>query len=297
VPTARAGDVDLCYETFGSPEHPALLLIMGLGAQMILWDEGFCEALTKQSLYVIRYDQRDCGLSTRFDALGVPDALGAIVASSLGHPRKPPYTLGDMARDALGLLDALGVRAAHVAGSSMGGMIAQILAIEHPDRVLSLTSIMSTSGDPKLPPASAPAAELMMKPPPQERDAYIEHGVALQRVVSGTGYPFDEARARARASGSFDRGIYQPGALRQLVAMLAAKSRQAALASVRVPALVVHGDEDPLSHPAGGRDTGRCLPAAELLMLRGVGHDLPPQVWDDVAHAIARTVRRAEASV
>jgi pimeloyl-ACP methyl ester carboxylesterase len=296
MPRAAANGIEIEYETFGRSGDPALLLVMGLGAQMLFWDDEFCARLAERSFQVVRYDNRDVGLSTKLASAGTPNVLGALLAAAQGYPVNPPYTLQDMARDAIGLLDALGIKAAHVVGSSMGGMIGQILAIEHADRVLSLTSIMSTSGDPSVPPASPDVVALLMKPLPLERESFIEQSLEVLRAVSGSGFPLEESAARQRSARIFERGVDTEGALRQFVAMLAAGNRRSALAGVRAPTLVIHGDADPLAHPAGGRDTAAAIPGAELLIVSGMGHALPPPVWPLVIEAIAKNARRARSA-
>lgn len=288
--------VELEYESFGAPGDRPLLLVMGLGAQMILWDEAFCALLAGRGFYVIRYDNRDVGLSTKLDAAGVPNLLEAFASAAQGQAIDAPYTLSDMAADAAGLLDALGLETAHVVGASMGGMIVQTLAIEHPQRLRSMTSIMSTTGNPALPPPDASAIGALTTPAPAERAAAIEHQVRLWRVIGSPGFPFDETRVRARATRSFDRGVSPDGRVRQLVAILASGNRKLALGGVRTPSLVIHGAADPLVPLAGGRDTAEAIPGAELLVLEGMGHDLPEPLWPTVADAIAKHAERAEAA-
>src|SRR5215472_8470002 len=246
MPRARANGMQIEYETFGDPADPTLLLVMGLGGQMILWHEEFCEALAARGHHVVRFDNRDVGLSTKLDHAGLPDVMGALSAVAQGRPIDAPYRLRDMADDAAGLLDALDLESAHVVGASMGGMIAQTLAIEHPDRVLTLTSIMSTTGEPGLPQARPEAMGALLTPAPTERAAAIEHGLRLWRTIGSPGFPFDEGEVRERAALAFDRGQSPAGVARQLVAILASGSRRAALASVRAPTLGIHGAADPL---------------------------------------------------
>jgi pimeloyl-ACP methyl ester carboxylesterase len=294
VPRVPANGIELEYESFGRASDPALLLVMGLGAQMVLWDDELCEQLAQRRFRVIRFDNRDVGGSTRLAALGVPNALAAMLAAATRQLVQPPYTLQDMALDAVGLLDALGIGAAHVVGASMGGMIGQILALEHPERVLSLTSIMSTTGDPALPAAAPDVVSLFFRPIATEREAYIAQSLEVARAIGGA-LPLDEVRARRRAERVFARGVSQDGSLRQFVAMLAAPNRRPALAALRAPTLVIHGDADPLSHLACGRDTAAAIPGAELLILPGMGHDLPPSVWPAVIDAIAKNAQRVRA--
>src|SRR5215472_6860150 len=229
MPRARANGMEIEYQTFGDPADPTLLLVMGLGGQMILWHEEFCEALAARGHHVVRFDNRDVGLSTKLDHTGLPDVMGALSAVAQGRP-----------------IDALYLESVHVVGASMGGMIAQTLAIEHPDRVLTLTSIMSTTGEPGLPQARPEAMGALLTPAPTERAAAIEHGLRLWRTIGSPGFPFDEGEVRERAALAFDRGQSPAGVARQLVAILASGSRRAALASVRAPTLGIHGAADPL---------------------------------------------------
>lgn len=293
MPRARANGIELEYESFGRAGDPPLLLVMGLGAQMILWHEEFCGALAERGFHVTRFDNRDVGRSTWLDAAGMPDVLGALTAAGAGQPIDAPYRLSDMAADAAALLDTLGAGSAHVVGASMGGMIAQTIAIEHPARVRTLTSIMSTTGHPGLPPARPEAMALLMAPLPTERAAQIERSVEAARVIGSPAYPSDPAELRALAERAYDRGINPPGFARQLVAILASGSRRAALAGVRVPTLVIHGDADPLVPVEAGRDTAAAVPGARLLELPGMGHDLPRALWPAVVDAIVEHAGKA----
>jgi pimeloyl-ACP methyl ester carboxylesterase len=292
MPRARANGIEIEYESFGSPGDPTLLLVMGLGAQMILWPEEFCADLASRGLRVVRFDNRDVGRSTWLDDAGMPDVAGALGAALQGRPIAAPYLLRDMASDAVGLLDALEVDAAHVVGASMGGMIAQTLAIEHPTRVRTLTSIMSTTGHPGLPPARPEAMSVLLTPAPSERAAAIEHGVRVWRTIGSPGFPFDESEVRQRAALAFDRGVNPPGVARQLVAILASGSRRDALRGVRAPTLVIHGAADPLVPLEGGRDTAQSVPGAELLEFEGMGHDLPRPLWPRFVEAITKLAGR-----
>jgi len=257
VPRARANGIELEYELFGSEGGRPLVLIMGLGAQMILWDEEFCAALAARGHRVIRFDNRDVGLSTKIDGWRALDLAAAMAAAALGRPVAAPYTLSDMAADAAGLLDALGIAAAHVVGASLGGMIAQTLAIERPACVLSLTSIMSTTGDRELPRARPEAVAALLEPPPRDRDGAMARAAKVFRTIGSPGFPFDEARVRERAGRSYDRCFHPAGVARQMLAILAAGSRAPALRQVRVPTLVIHGTEDPLVPVAHGIETDK----------------------------------------
>jgi len=293
MPTARANGVEIAYEIFGVPEGRPLLLIMGLAAQMILWDDDLCAALASRGHRVIRFDNRDVGLSTKCVAAGMPDVAAAMQAALLGQRLDAPYTLWDMAADAVGLLDALGIAAVHVVGASLGGMIAQAMAIAHPTRVLSLTSIMSSTGDRSLPPARPEAAAVLLLPAPTDRAGNIERAVHVFRTIGSPGFPFDEARVRELAARSFDRCFHPAGAARQLVAILASGSRKEALAAVAVPTLVIHGRDDPLIPVEAGLATARAVRGAELLVVDGMGHDLPRAVWPSIVDRISALTARA----
>lgn len=289
---ARANGIELEYETFGRADDPALLLVMGLGAQMILWHEEFCEALAARRLHVVRFDNRDVGRSTWLEEAGMPDVLAAMAATTQRQPVPSAYLLRDMAADAAGLLDALDIDAAHVAGASMGGMIAQTLAIEHPARVRTLTSIMSTTSHPDLPAATPEAMAVLLTPAPTEREAAIERSVEVWRTIGSPGFPVDENEVRAQAARAFDRGVNPAGVARQLVAILASGHRREALGDVRAPTLVIHGSDDPLIPDAAGRDTAASVPGAELLLIEGMGHDLPRALWPQLIDAIAKHAGR-----
>jgi pimeloyl-ACP methyl ester carboxylesterase len=284
---ADANGQRLCYETFGDPAHPALLLIMGLGAQMILWDDEFCAGLAAQGLHVIRFDNRDIGRSSsQFDPVKI-DLPALMMQAMQGKPIVSPYTLSDMAADAVGLLDHLGIRAAHVAGASMGGMIAQELAIGFPTRLLTLTSIMSSTGAPGLPGPTPEAAGVLMAPPPATREEYIAAFCRNWRVLRAGSFPDDEAKDKIRAARMWDRGTNPAGTARQLLAIFASGDRTARLASVRTPTLVIHGAPDPLVRVEAGRATAAAIPGARLLVIGNMGHALPMAIWPEVIGAIA----------
>jgi pimeloyl-ACP methyl ester carboxylesterase len=293
MPTADLGELTIEYDTFGAPADPALLLVMGLGTQLTGWDEGFCRLLAAQDRFVIRYDNRDCGLSTHLD--GVPFDLGATVMSML-DPAAPrpaaPYTLSDMAADAVGLLDHLSIARAHVVGASMGGMIAQTIAIEHPQRVLTLTSIMSHTGEPEFGAPTPEAMQALLTPPPADRDAYIERSVKNWRLFAPHRH-FDEQRTRDRAAAAYDRAFYPEGIGRQLTAVLASGDRAAGLSELSTPTLVVHGRLDPLVQLSGGQRTAELVPGAHLLVVGDMGHDLPLPLWPLLVEAIAAHTRTA----
>jgi pimeloyl-ACP methyl ester carboxylesterase len=286
----QANGIEIEYDTLGDPSDPPMLMIMGLGAQLTTWDEGFCEELAKRGFYVIRYDNRDAGLSTKMESAGPADIAGAYG----GHP-KPAYMLDDLADDAVGLLDALGIGAAHVVGASMGGFIAQLVAINHPDRVLSLTSIMSGPGGEDTVPPTPEAAEVLIKAPGPTREERIKLGVASKRLLVGAGNPFNEEKERRRVAEQLDRSYYPAGYGRQLVAILAAKSRVSTLRAVKAPTLVVHGIDDPLVPIENGRRVAEAVPGARMIELEGAGHNIPERHWAAVADAIAETARQARA--
>jgi pimeloyl-ACP methyl ester carboxylesterase len=291
VATADNDGVRLEYETFGDPTDPAVLLVMGFGAQLTGWEEGFCRQLVGHGLHVIRFDNRDCGLSSKTE--GEPPNLLAVLAqvqAGEGTSIDVPYSLSEMAADGLAVLDAVGVDAAHVVGASMGGMIVQQMAIEHPARVLSVTSIMSTTGDPEVCQGKPEAMAALMTPPPTERAAAIERGVSLWRVISGP--LFDEDKARIRSAESYDRSFYPQGAAFQLAAIAKTGDRTAGLNQLSVPALVIHGAADPLIGLSGGEATAEAIPGAELLVIDDMGHDLPEPRWPEITGAIAALAAR-----
>lgn len=293
MPNIKANGIQIEYDTFGDPAAEPLLLIMGLGSQMILWHEDFCRMLADAGHHVIRFDNRDVGLSTKFDDAGIPEVTQIIAALIEGTPLQAPYTLDDMADDAVGLLDHLGIERAHICGASMGGMIAQTVAIRHQPRVKSLVSIMSTTGDRSVPLAKPEALAFLMTPPPAERDALIEHSVKLWRTIGSPGFPFDENFVRARSAQVYDRCFHPQGQVRQFAAILAHGSRREGLKGVRVPTLVIHGVDDPLVPVEGGKDTAAHIPGAELMLVDGMGHDNPRPVWPHAVEAITRLTRRA----
>ena len=295
MPNVEANGITIEYDTFGRPGDPPILLIMGLGAQMILWDEEFCNALAGHGHFVVRFDNRDVGMSTKLDHLGMPDFAAALAASAARQPfAGAPYLLADMADDAVGVLDALSIQKAHVVGASMGGMIAQTLAIRHPHRLRSLTSIMSTTGNPDLPPPTPQAMAVLLSPPPPDRDSAVEHAVRVFRTIGSPGFPFDEDFVRRRATRSYERGFTPMGVVRQLVAILASGNRKQALGDVKIPSLVIHGSDDPLVPVSGGRDTAEEIPRAELMIIEGMGHDMPRPIWPRLTSAIAAHARRAD---
>lgn len=286
-----ANGIEICYDTFGDRTAAPLLLIMGLAAQMIAWEESFCEQLAGRGYFVIRFDNRDIGRSTKFPQHGVPDLMALLGQALMRKSIAAPYTLRDMAADSVGLLDALDIKRAHIVGASMGGAIAQEMAIHFSDRLLTLTSIMSSTGDPSLPQATPEAMAVLMAPPPKDRDSYYESYKRTWTVLRGPGFPLDEAKDVERAARAWDRGLNPPGVARQLAAILASGDRTAALANVRVPTLVIHGDADPLVRHQGGVATANAIPGAKLVTIKGMGHALPISMWPQVIDAIAGHAR------
>ncbi|MEV0589021.1 alpha/beta hydrolase [Nonomuraea sp. NPDC050310] len=280
--TVPANGIEIAYESFGSPEGRPLLLIMGLGAQMILWDDEFCALLADRGHHVVRYDNRDVGLSTHLHEAGPPDLAAALS----GAPFQPAYLLSDLADDAAALMDALGWPAAHVAGASMGGMIAQELALSHPSRVLSLTSIMSTPG--KAGPPTPEASAALLSPPARTREEAIAGALTAWKVLGSPGFGLDAERIARRAGLSFDRGHDPAGVSRQLAAILASGDRTERLAKLDVPTLVLHGEQDPLIQLAGGQATAEAIPGARLVTFPGMGHDLPRPLWERIVTEITR---------
>ena len=290
---ANAQQVEIEYETFGDPGDPALLLVMGLGAQLLSWPEGLCQLLAERHrFHVVRFDNRDCGLSTFLDTGTQPD-LGAILH---GDASSAPYLIGDMALDACSLLDALGLPQAHVVGASMGGMIGQQLAIDHPERVLSLCSIMSRPGDRASGNSTPEAGAVLLRPRGVGREAAIDAGVTAYQVIGSPGYPDDPDELRARVTAGYDRSSRPDGFLRQFAAIVASPDRTPGLQRLSVPTLVIHGADDPLIDRSGGEATAKAVPGAELLVFPGMGHNLPQPLWGRIADAVAANAARASAS-
>jgi pimeloyl-ACP methyl ester carboxylesterase len=287
---AFEGDITIAYETFGDAADPPVLLIMGLGGQLLSWQEDFCRQLADRHLFVVRFDNRDVGLSTHLHQAPSPD----LAAIQNGDSTTAPYTLSDMASDTASLIQALGVGSAHVVGASMGGMIGQLLAIEHPDRVRSLTSIMSTTGNPNVGQSTEEAFAQLARPAARTREEMIARRLQSHRVVGSPDFPTSEAELRDRAEQAFDRDFDPDGGMRQFAAVLASPDRTADLAGVRVPTLVIHGADDPLIQVSGGHATAAAIPDAELLVINGMGHDLPRQLWPQVTERISTHIASAE---
>lgn len=288
MPQIEANGLTLEYEDFGDKAAPPLLLVMGLGAQLTLWPIELVEALVARGFRVIRYDNRDIGLSHKFDGAKAPGMVRHILMRRFGFNPRVPYTLADMANDGVGLLDALGIDRAHIVGASMGGMIAQHIAFSHSEKVLSLTSIMSTTGNPKLPAAQKEALTVLTKrPASMEENVLIDHGIKIGRTIGSPGYPTNEERLRANVTRDFRRSFHPAGMPRQLAAIVADGCRRERLAGVTAPTLVIHGEGDPLVPLEGGKDTAAHVRGAMLKTIPGMGHDLPLELVDEIAAAIA----------
>jgi len=294
-----ASKLILAYESFGAEAADAILFVSGLATQMIRWTTPFCRALAARGYRVIRFDNRDSGRSSHFAQHGPVD-FGQLVSRLMsGQDVEVAYTLGDMADDALALLDALSIRRAHVVGRSMGGMIAQILASEHASRVSSLTTIMSATGNPAMPPAKPDVMAMLTQPGADAAvnpSAFIEQGVRFARRIAGSAYPFDEEDCRSLLRQELDRGHVAGGLGRQLAAIAVAGDRRRRLATIAVPTLVVHGLDDPLVPPACGVDTAQSIPGSEWMPVAGMGHDIPALLYGTIIDAIERTARRGNAA-
>ena len=288
MPQVKANGIDIHYEEHGNRGDPAMLLIMGFGAQLTLWPDELVEALAAEGFRVIRYDNRDIGLSHKFDGVKAPGLVKMTLMAKLGLTPRVPYTLADMAADGIGVLDALGIEKAHIVGASMGGMIGQHVAARYPERCLSYTQIFSTTGNPKLPPARKEALKaLVTRPKSSEEDVLVDHGVLLARTIGSPGYPSEESRLRDRTLRNVRRSFYPEGPTRHLSAIVADGDRREMLRSVSVPTLVLHGEDDPLVPCEGGHDTAACIPGAKLRTIPGWGHDLPLELVDELASLIA----------
>ncbi|OWQ97889.1 alpha/beta fold hydrolase [Sphingopyxis witflariensis] len=285
---ATANGITITYEDKGPRDAPVILLVMGLGGQLTLWPDEFVDALNERGFRSIRYDNRDVGLSTRFDAAGVPNIKWMVVKSVLGLPVRSAYTLADMAADGIALLDHLEVQSAHIVGVSMGGMISQHIAARYPERVLSLTSVMSTTGNRRLPRSDKEAMRVLTsRPMSGDPEDMIAFSVRAARVIGSPGYPADEDRLQRRVRSDFERGWYPQGVARQMAAIVADGDRRAMLKNIKAPTLVIHGEDDPLVPLAGGRDTADNIAGARLMTIPGMGHDLPLGLVDTMAGAIA----------
>jgi len=298
MPEITANGITIHYDEHGDKDAPPMLLIMGFGAQMTLWPTEFIEAMVKRGYRVIRYDNRDIGLSHKFDGVKAPGLIKMTILGKLGFTPKVPYTLADMADDGAGLLDALGIEKAHIVGASMGGMIAQHVAAKHADKALSLTSIFSSTGNSKLPPAKKEAMKVLItRPESMEEAALVEHGMKLSKTIGSPGFPPNEERLRERVTESVRRSIYPEGPSRHLSAIVADGDRRAMLKDVTVSTLVLHGEDDPLVPVEGGRDTAASIPGAKIKTFPGWGHDLPMEMVDTLADEIAAHAKGAVETV
>jgi len=290
---AKANGIEICYDIFGAADAEPLFLIMGLSAQMVLWDDEFCQQLAARGFRVVRFDNRDIGHSTKLTGGKRVTPIDILKIRLFGILPTATYTLRDMAMDTTGLMDALGIRSAHVVGASMGGAIAQEIAIHFPDRIRSLTSIMSTTGNLKLPQPKREAMTLLMSPPPKTKDEYVATFARNWRVLRQGSFPQDEARDRVLAERCYARGLNPAGVGRQLRAILASGARNKALANVRTPTLVIHGTVDPLVRPEAGKDTANSIPGAKLVMVEGMGHAMPIPMWPQIIGAITEHAKAA----
>ena len=297
MPIVAVNGINIAYDEVGDAKAPVILLIMGLGTQMIAWPETFCLALARRGFRVVRFDNRDIGLSTKFETVPPIDLAAAFARAMAKKSVDAPYTVDDMAADAIGLMDALGIGNAHVVGASMGGMIAQIVAARYANRTRSLTSIMSSSGEPGLPPGKPEAISALLapRPHPDDRENVIKAGMTILRVIGSPGFPTSEVDLRAKVEQATDRSYYPPGAGRHLLAILASGSRVELLKRIRVPTLVIHGADDPLVPVGGGKDTARHISGAVLKIIPGMGHDLANGLIPILVEAIAAHCLAADA--
>ena len=297
MPKTTANGIEIHYEEHGKTEDPAMLLIMGFGAQLTLWPDELVDELVGHGFRVIRYDNRDIGLSQKFDGVKAPGLVKMTLMSKIGLTPRVPYTLADMAADGIGLLDALGIDRAHIVGASMGGMIAQHVAAKYPDRCLSFTQVFSTTGNPKLPPAKKEALQaLVTRPKSDAEEELVSHGIMLARTIGSPGYPSPEERLRERTLTSVRRSFYPEGPTRHLSAIVADGDRSSMLGDISVPTLVLHGEDDPLVPCEGGKHTAECIPNAKLKTIPGWGHDLPLELVDELAGEIASHARGSVAA-
>jgi pimeloyl-ACP methyl ester carboxylesterase len=294
MPNVNVKGIQIEYDTFGEVRSKPLLMIKGIGQQMITWSDDFCSLLAQAGHYVIRFDHRDVGLSSKLEDKKVPELTQILTSVAQGQKIDPPYTLDDMAGDAIGLLDKLGFNKAHVCGMSMGGAIAQILAISYPSRLLSLTLMMTSTGNPDLPPAKPEAMGALISPAPNQQQAYIEHHLNVFRIIGSPGFPFNEEYHRKLAGRLFNRSFYPEGMTRHFLALLSQENRKPALAKVKLPTLVIHGADDPLVPVEAGKDAAEAIPGAEILIIKGMGHDLPREVWPTVVKAMTKNTAKGQ---
>ena len=296
MPVVSANGIEIAYDDRGGANDPVILLIMGLATQMIAWPEAFCDGLAARGFRVIRFDNRDVGLSTKFDSAPPIDLAAIMQSATAGRKISTPYDLTDMAKDAVGLMDRLSIGKAHVVGASMGGMIAQIVAGQYPERVRSLVSVMSSSGDPKLPQAKPEAMSAIMqpRPPGSDRELAVQHGMKIYRAIGSPGFPTSEEELRAKVGAAFDRSYYPVGIGRQFAAILANGSRVEMLRRISVPTLVLHGADDPLVPVEAGRHTAAQIPGSKLTIIPGMGHDIPTSLTPILVNAIAAHCEAAD---
>ncbi len=285
MPKAYVNNIEIEYETIGDSNSKPILLIAGLGSQLLAWSDEICESLADNGFFVIKFDNRDVGLSTKFEDAGIPDMMEINAAYTRGEIPEVPYTLEDMADDAIGVLDALNIDKAHICGASMGGMIAQIISYRHPSRVLSLAVIMSTTGNPELPPSKPEILMQFFAPVPSEREAYIEEMVKRDSLINGTFF-YDEAQSRQYRTMEYDRSYYPQGIARQLAAMAVPGNIKPRITSIVVPTIVIHGSEDPFNLIEAGKDIATTIPEAELLILDGMGHSFPSEIIPQIINVI-----------
>ncbi|MFT5209129.1 MAG: pimeloyl-ACP methyl ester carboxylesterase [Flavobacterium sp.] len=297
MPQAQANNITIEYDTFGDQQKPAMLLIMGLGAQMIHWDVDFCNQLASEGFYVIRFDNRDVGLSSKMDGESVPELSKMVLDLMSGKTPKVPYSIDDMAADAMGLLDVLGIQQAHICGASMGGMIAQLVACHYPERALSLTSIMSTTGSPDLPKSTAEAQEALSAPRPDSEEEVVKRAQSNALILGSPGFEKDAEFIARRALEAFRRSFYPMGFARQVAAIVVAGDRRVKLQKLTLPSLVIHGTDDPLVPVQGGHDTHENIVGSKLELIEGMGHDLPKGAWNRIISSITNlTLKETEST-
>ena len=291
MPSITSNSIDIFYDSFGAKSNPAMLLVGGLGWQMTAWEDGFCNQLADVGFYVIRFDSRDAGLSRQFDKHGVPDMAAIMKDMQSGRKPNVPYTLDDMAGDGVGLMDALEIEKAHICGTSMGGMIVQCMAINHPDRILSITSIGSTTGNPDLPrPQQSEAVTMASAARINDREAAVQRAIDLNRLAGSPGFPTDRNWIVKKARAAYDRAFNAEGVSRQMAAVIAQSDRRAALRKLDVKALIIHGTDDPLVLPTDGIDTHENIPGSKLCLIEGMGHEVPQGAWDRIISEIHKLV-------
>ena len=291
MPQIDANGISLEYDTFGSDSNRPLLLVMGLGAQMIHWDEDFCNLLAETGHFVIRYDNRDIGLSEKMGQFSIPDMAQMMAEFMEGKTPEVPYTLDDMAADGMSLLDALDIDRAHICGASMGGMIVQAMAINHSDRIKSMTCIMSSTGNPDLPSASPEAQAALATTSEENEAAVVQRAIEMNAVVGSPGFEFDIERATRKAIAAFDRSFYPAGIARQMAAIAAHGDRRKKLNQISVPTLIIHGTDDCLVPVEGGIDTHENIRNSKLMLIEGMGHDLPVGAWKRIVEGVSNLTR------